>query len=62
MAPIQLYEKMLKISNDFSSEASGPVLLKFHGSLLGAGERKIARNGCGSLTKIAAMPIYGKNL
>ena len=29
-APYICMEKMLIISNDFSSEASGPVLLKFH--------------------------------
>ena len=31
MGPIHLYGgKMLIISNDFSSEACGPMLLKFH--------------------------------
>ena len=31
MGPIHLFgKKMLIVSNDFSSEASGPVLLKFH--------------------------------
>ena len=29
-APYICIGKMLRISNDFSSEASGPVLLKFH--------------------------------
>ena len=31
-------EKMLIISNGFSSEASGPVLLKFHAEPMLAGE------------------------
>ena len=29
-APYICMGKMLRISNDFSSEASGPMLLKFH--------------------------------
>ena len=42
-APYICMGKMLRISNDFSSEASEPVLLKFKWSLLGAGEGKIAK-------------------
>ena len=38
-------EKMLIISNDFTSEASGPVLLKFHVEPPLAGEQKIAKMG-----------------
>ena len=30
-------------------------------SLLGAGERKNAKTGRGQLSKMAAMPLYGKN-
>ena len=61
-------KKMLIISNGFSSEASGPVLLKFHAEPLWAEEWKIAKNAkiakmiYGPLIKMAAMPIYGKNL
>ena len=33
-----VWEKMLRISNDFSTGASGPMLLKFHWSLPGAGK------------------------
>ena len=47
-----VWEKMLRISNNFS-EASGPVLLKFHAEPSWAGEWKIAKmtwsvdqNGC----------------
>ena len=37
-APYICMEKMLIISNGFSSEASGPVLLKFHAEPPWAGE------------------------
>ena len=37
-APYSCMEKMLIISNGFSSEASGPVLLKFHVEPPWAGE------------------------
>ena len=37
-APYICMETMLIISNGFSSEASGPVLLKFHAEPLWAGE------------------------
>ena len=40
-APYICMEKMLIISNGFSSEASGPVLLKFHAEPPWAGERKM---------------------
>ena len=40
-----IWKKMLIISNDFSSEASGPVLLKFHSEPFWAGEGKIAKMG-----------------
>ena len=50
---------MLIVSNDFSSEASGPVLLKFHVEPP-LGRR--TKDGRSPLTKMAAMSIYGKNL
>ena len=62
MGPIHLYGKNVDNFNSFSSEASGPVLLKFYAEPLWAGERKIAKIGYGPLIKMAAMPIYGKNL
>ena len=43
--PYICMEKMLIISNGFSSEASGPVLLKFHAEPTWAGECKIAEMG-----------------
>ena len=54
-------EKMLIISNDFSSRASGPVLLNFHVEPPW-GRRMKELSGCGPLIKLAAMAIYGKNL
>ena len=50
-APYICMEKMLIISNGFSSEASGPVLLKFHAEppCHGAGEWKIAKMGMVSI-------------
>ena len=55
-------EKMLIISNDFSSEASGPMLLKFHVEPFWGRGMKDCLNGSGPLTKMAALPIYDKNL
>ena len=52
----------LTFSNDFSSEASEPILLKFHMEPPKVGGTKDCLNGRGPLTKMAAMPIYGKNL
>ena len=42
-APYICIGKMLRISNDFSSEAAGPTLLKFHVEPPFGGERKIAK-------------------
>ena len=54
--------KMLIISNDFSSEASGPMLFKFHVEPPWGRGTKDCKNGHDPLTKVAAMPIFGKNL
>ena len=43
MGTIHLYGKMLRISNDFSSEASGPMCSNFMWSLLRLWEQKIAK-------------------
>ena len=51
-------EKMLLISNDFSSEASGSILLKFHVEPPWGRRMKDCLNGHGPLTKMAAMSIY----
>ena len=52
--------KMFRISNNFTSGASGPILLKFHKEPPEVGGMKDCKNGHGLLTKMAAMPIYGK--
>ena len=52
----------LKFSNDFSSEAAEPILLKFHMEPPKVGGMKDCKKSHGLMTKMAAMPIYGKNL
>ena len=55
-------EKMLIVSNDFSSKASGPNVAQIScGDSLGQENERLL-NGHDPLTKMAAMPIYGKNL
>ena len=49
-------------SNIFSSETTGPIEAKFHVEPPWDGETKVYSNGTGHMTKMAAMPIYGKNL
>ena len=48
-------------SNIFFSETSGPIEAKFHMEPWDGGT-KVCSNGRGHMTKMAAMPIYGKNL
>ena len=48
--------------NIFSSETTGPIRVEFHMELLCDGGSKVCSNGPGHMTKMAAMPIYGKNL
>ena len=50
------------ISNDFSSETSGPIVTKFHMQPLGPLGMKSCSNGLGHMTKMAAMSMYVKNL
>ena len=50
------------ISNDFSSETTGPIATKFHIQPPGPLGKKNCSNGLGHMTNMAAMPIYGKNL
>ena len=49
-------------SNIFSSETTGPIEAKFHVEPPWDGGMKICSNGPGHTTKMAAMPMYGKNL
>ena len=49
-------------SKDFSSETTGPISIKFHMQSLDRGGKKVCIFRPGHMTKMAAMPIYGKNL
>ena len=49
-------------SNIFSSETTGPIEAKFHMKSPWDRGMKICSNGPSHMTKMAAMPIYGKNL
>ena len=50
------------ISNIFSSETTWPIKAKFYVEPPWEGGTKVCINGPGHMTKMAAMPIYGKNL
>ena len=56
------YVCMSTFSNILSSETTGPIEAKFHMEPPWDGGTKICSNGPGHMTKMAAMPIYGKNL
>ena len=49
-------------SNFFSWETAWPIEAKFHMEPQWHGGTKVCSNGIGHMTKIAAMPIYGKNM
>ena len=49
-------------SNLFSLETSWPIEAKFHVDPLWDGGTKVRSNCPGHMTKMAAMPIYGKNI
>ena len=49
-------------SNVFSSETAWPIKAKFYVEPSWEGGTKVCINGPGHMTKMAAMPIYGKNL
>ena len=53
---------MSTFSNIFSSETTGPIEAKFHMEPPWDGGTKVCSNGPGHMTKMAAIPIYGKNL
>ena len=49
------------ISNIFSSETTGPIKFKLHMVTPKDAGTKVCSNGPVHMTKMAAMPIYGKN-
>ena len=53
---------MSTLSNIISSETTGPIEAKFHMEPPWDGGMKVGSNGPGHMTKMATMPIYGKNL
>ena len=53
---------MSTFSNIFSSDTNGPIEAKFHMEPPWDGATIVCSNGPGHMTKLAAMPIYGKNL
>ena len=48
-------------SNIFFSETAWPIKAKFHVEPPWEGRKKFYINGSGHMTKMIAMPIYGKN-
>ena len=64
MGELIVYQSLwrpLTFSNIFSSETTGPIKLKFHMETPKDAGTKICSNAPGHMTKMAAMPIYGKN-
>ena len=49
-------------SNIYSSKTAWPIKAKFNVEPAWEGGTKVCINGPGHMTKMAAMPIYGKNL
>ena len=54
--------RLSTISNIFSSETTWPIEAKFYLEPPWEGGTKVCINGPVHMTKMAAMPIYGKNL
>ena len=54
--------RLFTFSNVFSSETAWPIKAKFYVEPHWKGGTKVYINGPGHMTKMAAMPIYGKNL
>ena len=50
------------LSKIFASETTLPIKAKIYAESSWEGGTKLCTNGPGHMTKIAAMPIYGKNL
>ena len=53
---------MSTFSNIFSSKTTRLIEAKFHMEFPWDGGTKVCSNGPGHMTKMATMPIYGKNL
>ena len=57
-----LYVCMCSTFSNISSETTGPIKIKFHMEPQWDGGTKVCYTGPGNMTKMAAMPICGKNL
>ena len=60
--PSSVRRRRPQCSNIFSSETAWPIKAKFYVEPPWEGGTKVYINGPGHMTKMAAMPIYGKNL
>ena len=60
--PSVVIRRPSNISNVFSSETTWPIKAKFYMEPPWEGGPKVNINSPGHMTKMAAMPIYGKNL
>ena len=52
----------MSTSSNIFSETYGPIEAKFHMEPSWDGGTKVCSNGLGHMTKMAAMPIYGKDV
>ena len=59
---VYMYVCMSTFSNIFISETTGLIEVKFHMEPPWDGGTKLCPNGPVHMTKVAAMPIYSKNL
>ena len=57
-----LYTCTCPLFSNIFSETAGPIKAKFHVEPPREGGKKVYLNGPGHMTRMAAMPIYGKNL
>ena len=62
MDPASVVVRPSTFSNIFYSETARPIKAKFYVKPPWEGGTKVCINGPGHMTKMAAMPIYGKNL
>ena len=53
---------MSTFSNIFSSETTGPIETKYHVAPPWDGGTKVCSNGPGHMIKMAATPVYSKNI
>ena len=60
--PSSVVRRPFTFSNIFSSETAWPIKAKLYVEPPREGGTKVYINGPGHMTKMAAMPIYGKNL